>query len=1258
MAEIADRFTPLRPLGPYLLLVQDHDGMPLVLKRLADEKLQDPEARHEFRLEAWRVAQLRGPRLVRLYTNGAHTEERPFYTMGYAEGPPATLVQPHEAATCVRQLLEALSAIHRHGWVHAALEPAQLRRTESGVVLVGYGGLTPMGQVARKPGTVGYRSPEQEAGLPLDGRADLYSVGALIHFWLTGEMPGELDLLDLVADPLASLGRRLLSRQPNNRLPDAQTALAELDRQAGQAPRLTNKAPVLQPGTLPRVAALAPLERVFADLSRPECVVRRLEAPPGWGKTTLLSLAQALAKRNKLPVLRLRGAGPYAWPLTPWREGLNALISLAQERQSSILERCRLRLAPLMAPPPDARPSSPGVVPASDDSLASDALWRRISGALSELLSAVAAPGLVILLDDWDEADEASQRMLETLVRHLNQLPILFLVAGTPGRLKSGPWLSLDLAPFSGDELLQLARAMLPAPPAREGDLATLAAAAAGQPWFIRTLIGLWRDAGEIRLTGGQCEVPPPSDWPETVSALAWRRGSALDGHAWTVGGAAAILTPQISATALEAIVPDNEVLATGLDALLRAGILYRLPGGYGFTHPDFATMYTRALPPERQVALHNALVDAFLNQRLALHPLSAAIYSLRAERPEVAASLTLEAARHLLTLGAHETARAMLDEGLVTLDAMHPLRGSFMATLGEAHRRAEDLPAALTCLREARNRVSTAERVNISLALAEVLSQLQKHEEALIAWKTAAAEAENQGNVSALTQSLAGLTTTAHALGKYEEAVSQGEAALGAAVDTEPLPRALALLALGAVLAGGPRERQGEGVALLQQASALLETEGDRHRLARALLELTDAEMARGEVQFARNTVTRALTLAEDLHEPLATVQAGIQAAQVFQSLGDLPRARELASEARRRAEANQLAVEAAEAQGLEGLLRALLKDTEAGLALNTEALRRMPENAPPAAFARLWLTHIETLLHLSLYPEAANALQSCATITKASGRVDLAGRRTYWMGVWAARTGDRERARQELRAVLAQPNQYLVAQAGLRLGQLAADAGARSEAAGWLEQARRTALALGADKLAIEVERAERSLQGLPDALEDSPAAAAGRLEALLGEALKLLPKVLSPAQHLAELETRLKEAHTLNTLWPALYVAKTEEEVAHQLAEAVFTVTPGVTRILILDQALAPYSARARGAGTIPFDAELIDAELCSTAMSERDIRTAQAGSVIVPLTEGPTAPVWGAMVLLGENLEPREILLKVAAAGALVLSRLED
>lgn len=1303
MSSVTDRFTPVRPLGPYLLLVQDLDGMPLVLKRLADDALADPAARHAFRLEAWRVGQLRGQRLVRRYADASGLDERPFYTMGYAEGPPATLVQPGDVKNVVRHLLEALAELHSRGWVHAALAPAHLRRTEAGLVLVGYGNLTPVGTAARRPGLTGYRSPEQARGRPLDARADLYSVGALIHFWLTNEVPGELDLLDLVADPLAALGRRLLSLEPADRLPDAQAALAAL---AGEplAPARSAPPPVLVTPTLPRPEAMAPFQRLLDDLGDGRGGARRLEAPAGAGKTTLLAAGEALARAAGWPVVRLSGQGTAAWPLTPWREALPAFVAMAQERQPGLADRYRLRLAPMGLPATVAALTDAGRAGEGEGALGGELSRRRLATALGELLAAAAAPGLVVLLDDWELADEASRALLGAMVARLADEPVLWIVATPPGEPElAGPvasamgigfgaaefaragaaalgaaaagtdgggqsnalsarfagataWPALPVPPFSNREVATLANHMLPAP-ARPTDLATLAAASAGQPWWVKTAIATWRDAAELTCRPDACDLPAADLWPDTPGALAWRRGSTLDAAAWAVGGAAALLAPRIRAAELMALMPEADVLAEGLDGLLRAGILAPGPGGYVFTHPEYTALYAQVLPREQQVALHRALLDAALAPGgPPLDPLAAALHAVRAEWPEAAAPLALGAARRVLALGGLLTAKALLEEGVVMLDAEHPLRGAFMGTLGEAHRQAGETLAALACLQEARGRVQPGpDRPAAALALARVLTQLGRTEEACQAWREAAGHAQGLGDMDLFALALAGLTEAQLALGQVDEALSSGEAAAGAAAEAAPQPRALALAALGAVLAVGPRERQAEGVALLQQASALFEAEGDRPRLARTLLALGEAELARGELLFARSTAERALTLASDLDDGPAMLAAGLQAAAVALGLGDALGSAARAADARRLAEARQDIQGAAEAQAAEGLARTLAGDAEAGLALGGEAIRRLPASAPPVAAARVWLAHAEAALARALYPEAAHALHLAGSFVKDAARPDLAGKRSYLLGLWAARTGDRERARQELRAVLAQPNQHVVALAALRLGQLAVEAGARAEAAGWLEQARRTALQLGAESLASEAERAEKALVTGNAAEDDSPGWAADRLEALFAEARSLLPRVVAPAEDLAALRAKLTQAQTLNQLWPRLFVARNATEAADALATACFEALPGAARVFVLDPALQPWTSRARSAGELAFTPELIDAGLCEAALERRAIRVEGGRMLAMALAEDASAPVWGVAYVVGDGLAKSATLARIAAAGALALAR---
>jgi hypothetical protein len=96
-----------------------------------------------------------------------------------------------------------------------------------------------------------------------------------------------------------------------------------------------------------------------------------------------------------------------------------------------------------------------------------------------------------------------------------------------------------------------------------------------------------------------------------------------------------------------------------------------------------------------------------------------------------------------------------------------------------------------------------------------------------------------------------------------------------------------------------------------------------------------------------------------------------------------------------------------------------------------------------------------------------------------------------------------------------------------------------------------------------------------------------------------------------------------------------------------------------VLVLVSSVRVPSDIMRGCGAVPVQA--VDwqfAGVQNAAMSARELRVREPSAIAVPLTEGPTAPVWGVMVLLGENLKPREVLTRVAAAGAVILNRLED
>lgn len=101
---------------------------------------------------------------------------------------------PRELVRLVRRLLEALGAIHAAGWVHADIKPANivLAACPSGGGLepkiIDFGSAVPLNARCSGPvfGTPEFVSPEQSRGAPMDGRSDIWSLGALLYRGLTG----------------------------------------------------------------------------------------------------------------------------------------------------------------------------------------------------------------------------------------------------------------------------------------------------------------------------------------------------------------------------------------------------------------------------------------------------------------------------------------------------------------------------------------------------------------------------------------------------------------------------------------------------------------------------------------------------------------------------------------------------------------------------------------------------------------------------------------------------------------------------------------------------------------------------------------------------------------------------------------------------------------------------------------------------------------------------------------------------------------
>ena len=180
----------------------------LAMKTLRTDQVNESSWRR-FQTEAQAIARLDHPNIVRIFDMGMIDNAQPFYTMEILTGQsldetirrfPLT---PGQAIAVFKQVCSALSFAHDRGIVHRDIKPANIvvnppdEQQPLLVKVVDFGiakltdqssgqGLTKVGEVCGSPL---YMSPEQAAGLKVDHRTDIYSLGCTFFETLTGRPP-------------------------------------------------------------------------------------------------------------------------------------------------------------------------------------------------------------------------------------------------------------------------------------------------------------------------------------------------------------------------------------------------------------------------------------------------------------------------------------------------------------------------------------------------------------------------------------------------------------------------------------------------------------------------------------------------------------------------------------------------------------------------------------------------------------------------------------------------------------------------------------------------------------------------------------------------------------------------------------------------------------------------------------------------------------------------------------------------------------
>ena len=845
----------------------------VAVKVLHPGKTDDEEARR-FKREFLTLQSLRHPAIVSVYEAGL-AGKFPWIAMELIPGTDlASMIQqwashpPADRQALVesicRDICGALSHIHGAGLIHRDLKPSNIlvtpdhraKLTDFGVVKAPFGQFqTQLTAVGSLVGTAAFMSPEQISGTTVDGRSDLYSLGAVMYVMLTGARPITADtvagylarhLNEAPRDPrelnphiskkLAHICLRLLEKDPDQRFTTADQLLRALDHH--------NAVELVE--TWGRTTELGQLlaRITVSGAQRGGIVV--VEGPAGSGRTNLLQKLAADA-----------GASGHG-------------VTLASAGNPDLLTHLSSGL--------------PGSGEAEDELSPVDILAARTRGR-----------PWTLIIDDFESIEPSTLKQLTALLRqhvHLENNPLLVIAATTHRAGAIGAFCSGVTTGLSTTSVVLT-------------------------PLNASSIHGMLRDLGMTGPEAGtlaQRFVRADITWPGPII----ERVEAMVRDGWFHREAPGRLRLVRDAAALERAplpVPNQarNLLEQSLRALDRTQrtVLYTLAVLGGESDPATLRQITERAAAEVQQAIHALAAARFVTENtVGLHMLIQVHADHRASTLYELIPGNERVLLHRRVARALQTGRARAAEV-----AHHLVRGEQHAAAlplllraidghMRIHRNAEaqsELEQAERSLQLATAELSIPETHTFTRKLAERSAQLSERTgqetHALAAWERAHAAAESEADQAALRQARARIGIL-HARNDHTKAVRHLAPVWKTLSRGEPLwPEVTDALATGLLGVGRPRDSQKLFERLLKFGRDL----GSAAIQADARYGLATLRLADDRPQDARDAFHAAETALRDAGRHERWGQAMVHLAELAYARGALLAATERAGEVAR---------------------------------------------------------------------------------------------------------------------------------------------------------------------------------------------------------------------------------------------------------------------------------------------------------------------------------------------------------------------
>lgn len=349
-------------------------------------------------------------------------------------------------------------------------------------------------------------------------------------------------------------------------------------------------------GLTPFVGRAGELERLSGvfDRVRGDAGATRLAhviGDAGVGKTRFLEEFRRQLPTDALSYVGCCESYGNVPPLLPFLQVLRQVFGLAPDaKKPDVLAAIEARLRPLDARLPLHLPAFLHAL--SLESLVvepkapADAVQSAISSAICALLFALAAERpLLLVLDDWQWADDASHQVLADFLAALDATPGRVLVIAGARTLAAADPLSrvgevIELRPFDATEVAAAVEALLP----NVVELAVkdvIQERSGGNPLFLEELCQAWPDDAV-----GGVETNASRRVPNTLHGLIQARVERLPTRLLEVVRAAAVVGSEFDQWSLEQVMGGTS-LASHLEALAENHLIYAgsMPGVYRFNH-------------------------------------------------------------------------------------------------------------------------------------------------------------------------------------------------------------------------------------------------------------------------------------------------------------------------------------------------------------------------------------------------------------------------------------------------------------------------------------------------------------------------------------------------------------------------------------------------------------------------------------------------------------------------------------------------